>query len=130
MKTLDKYNPYKHIEPSVKDPEWLRISADIGRSDAFTLYGVLMDRGALRIAVGMFIKHLVNECRKNNWTIGADSRDKLVEYIVGLTTRESNRTRSDDSNRRRVGAVRARNPRTANVPTTDSGEPTTPNSIE
>ncbi len=110
-------DPYEDIVPDTKNPNWLRLSLDVSRQEAFFLYSILMERGTLSIVLSNYLKHLVTHAKLNNWTVG--DRDKLIAFVNErcATGGPADAGRSNDDGRRTPG-VREDGQRPPNKPTT------------
>ena len=112
-------NPYRDQEGRT-----LRLNLDVPIDDIYAIRSVLLEQGDLQAAWGLFLNHLANYVRVNNYTIA--NRTDLIEYIyarLGTGGPYLNQVGRDE--RRPATRVRKVHKGPKNVTTVGGGEQTT-----
>ena len=80
---MKKYeNPYSGLVQGTEGT--VKIGLLCPTADIFAIRVVNLQTGALHTALALYIKHLADLCRTNNWTL--NDAEKLTSYILRLTT--------------------------------------------
>jgi hypothetical protein len=118
MKNPTYINPYRSY-----NGQTIRLNLDAPADDVNTIRLVLLEHGGLQTAQALFLKHLADYARTNNYTIA--DRDAFITYILnkcgcseGCTN--SNPSRGNDG--RTAPRVRKVHKGAENVATAISGE--------
>jgi len=86
-------NPYRSFEGTA-----LRLNLNAPLTDVQTIRSVLMEQGSLQTTWALFLKHLADYVRTNNYTIA--DREQLIDHIIARCTESGT---DGNANRRHVG---------------------------
>jgi hypothetical protein len=92
MKNPTYINPYRSYEGQT-----IRLNLDAPADDVNTIRLVLLEHGGIQIAQALFLKHLADYVRANNYTIV--DRDTLINYILNKCGYSEDCTNSNTSGR-------------------------------